>query len=125
MTTTNPTIPAWLNVEAIVDPELKAQADELTATLRAKYDDLLELSCDAVRLMEAISESEPTDAGTDMIQVGEERIEVADAAWKIFGALNGNSALYAALSDLADMLHCAAEGGDTWWKLAEERRVSK
>ena len=106
MTTTTTTIPAWINVDAIVDPELKRRADELTERCTALYDELLPVCREAMEVLREIRESVPS---TDGLGEHPDDDNIVDGVVQLFDRLNGSSALFSSLHAIGGLFEVAAD----------------
>jgi hypothetical protein len=114
MSSASPAVPDWSDSGALVDPELRAAADEMTQRVLDAQRAMFELGRDAVDLLRRISESEPPDALDDLMPTASPTMLVgARDAWiESLQDRNGSAQLYAALDRLAEIMRVASEGGD-------------
>jgi hypothetical protein len=100
------TIPAWLNIDAMVDADLKRRADELVGRFDRLYVEVVPLCHEAMTVLAEIQETEPKMSEYEHL-IGDQD-SIADGLGQLFGQLNGSTALFDTLYLLSDAFKIAA-----------------
>lgn len=125
--TTNPKIPAWINIDEIVDPALKERAEELGQYFSDLYDSIFPKARDAMTLLKQLAKSVAEDCVDDIMRDADfhERDEVSTGLWHLFQELNGYAAIDRPIDALANLFDIMRDVETPAFQELEAEEVSK